>query len=113
MSDEKRLYKRINIGAKGLVYDGNEEYEGTVKDISENGVGLIVSAEDGAKIEKSENMDVIVMDEDEVHVINTRIVRAEKNGENSVIIGGRIKNQKDIVDYVRSKEVEEYLGTLN
>ncbi len=43
MSDEKRLYRRIKVGAKSLVYDGNNEYEGTLKDISENGVSIVVT----------------------------------------------------------------------
>lgn len=111
MSDEKRLYRRIKVGAKSLVYDGNNEYEGTLKDISENGVGIVVNKEDGEILERSDTLELVVLDDDDIRHINTRVVRSEKR-DDSMVIGGRIKNQKDVVDYVRGKETEEYLDNL-
>ncbi len=111
MSDEKRLYRRIKVGAKSLVYDGNNEYEGTLKDISENGVSIVVNKEDGEILERSDTLELVVLDDDDIRHINTRVVRSEKR-DGSMVIGGRIKNQKDVVDYVRGKETEEYLDNL-
>lgn len=115
---DRRYYSRLNINIPCIIYYKNKEYSGIARDISEEGIGILINdkIKDNFKIDETLIFSFIdkfkklnAIPKEYIITGNAKIKRISSTNENKIILGCIYNQDHKIEEYVSDKKVTNYI----